>query len=175
MRLLYSLKFFFYHKGCTDTQSCDCGHIIEVSKHFVPILICPPYNNPRRDMLNEVQMHSQTRITPQLLLNCNHCLTERESMHIIRGRPWMSTFSWVYKPYTFGGGSGGVCENQHFFCTLLTFWPDFYYFHRDCWHSKSVDVYSFFEVGGGFRKRMDCTLMKMLTFMDGPLLLCVNS
>ncbi len=34
-------------------------------------------------MLNEVQMHSQARITPQLLLNGNHCLNEGESMHII--------------------------------------------------------------------------------------------
>ncbi len=33
-----------YHKGCTDTQSCDCRHIIEDSKHF--FLICPLYNNP---------------------------------------------------------------------------------------------------------------------------------
>ncbi len=36
-----------------------------------------------------------------------------------------------------------VCENQHFFHTLLTFWRDFYYFHGDFWHSKNVDVYSF--------------------------------
>ncbi len=34
-------------------------------------------------MLNEVQMHSQARITPQLLLNGNHCLNKGESMHII--------------------------------------------------------------------------------------------
>ncbi len=33
-------------------------------------------------MLNEVQMHSQARITPQLLLNGNRCLNEGESMHI---------------------------------------------------------------------------------------------
>ncbi len=34
-------------------------------------------------MLNEVQMHGQARITPQLLLNGN-CLNEGESyMHII--------------------------------------------------------------------------------------------
>ncbi len=32
-------------------------------------------------MLNEVQMHSQARMTPQL--NGNHCLNEGESMHII--------------------------------------------------------------------------------------------
>ncbi len=38
-------------------------------------------------------------------------------------------------------GRGGVCENQHFFHTLLSFWPDFYYFHGDFWHSKNVDVY----------------------------------
>ncbi len=62
-------------------QSCDCGHIIEDSKYF--FLICPINNNPRRDMLNEVQMHSQARITPQLLLNGNYCLNEGESMHII--------------------------------------------------------------------------------------------
>ncbi len=70
-----------YRKGCTDTQSCDCGHVIEDSKHFFQI--CPLYNNPIRDKLNEVQMHSQARITPQLLLNENHCLNEGESMHII--------------------------------------------------------------------------------------------
>ncbi len=29
-------------------------------------------------------------------------------------------------------------ENQHFFHTLLSFWPDFYYFHRDFWHSKML-------------------------------------
>ncbi len=51
----------------------------------------------------------------------------------------MSIFSQVYKPYTFGGG---VCENQHFFHTLLTFWHDFYDFHGDFWHFKSGDVYS---------------------------------
>ncbi len=33
-------------------------------------------------MLNEVVMHSQARIMPQLLLNGN-CLNEGESMHII--------------------------------------------------------------------------------------------
>ncbi len=53
----------------------------------------------------------------------------------------MSTFSWVYKSYTFGGK--GVCENKHFVHTLLTFWPDFYCFHVDFLHSKNVDVYSF--------------------------------
>ncbi len=62
----------------------------------------------------------------------------------------MSTFSRVSKPYTFG--RVGVCENQHFFHTLLTFWPDFYYFHGDCWHSKNVNVYSFFWRGGGGRR-----------------------
>ncbi len=43
---------------------------------------------------------------------------------------------------------GGVWENQHFFHTLTTFWPDFYYFHVDFWHSKNV-VYSFFCGGRG--------------------------
>ncbi len=55
-----------------------------------------------------------------------------------------------------------------FFHTLLTFWPDFYYAHGDTWHSKNVDVYSFLG-GGGLRKCMVCSLMKMLTFMDCPL------
>ncbi len=60
-------------------------------------------------------------------------------------------------------------ENQHFFCTLLTFWPDFYYFHGDFRHSKNVDVYSFFwGGGGGLKKCMVCTLLKMWIFMDGP-------
>ncbi len=66
-------------------------------------------------------------------------------------------------------GVGGICENQHFFHTLLTFWPDFYYFHADFWHSNFFNVYSFWGGGGGgLRKFMVCTLMKMLTFMDGP-------
>ncbi len=34
-------------------------------------------------MLNEVQLHSQARIMPQLLLNGSHCLNEGESKHII--------------------------------------------------------------------------------------------
>ncbi len=38
------------------------------------------------------------------------------------------------------------------FCTLLTFWPDFYYFHGDFWHSKNVDMYSFFWEGKGSQK-----------------------
>ncbi len=29
----------------------------------------------------------------------------------------------------FRGGRGEICENQNIFCTLLTFWSDFYYFH----------------------------------------------
>ncbi len=44
-----------------------------------------------------------------------------------------------------------VCENQHLFRTLLIFWPDFYYFHQDFWHSKNVDGY-YFRGGGGLRK-----------------------
>ncbi len=55
-----------------------------------------------------------------------------------------------------------------FFSTLLTFWPDFYYFHGDFLHSKMMCT--LFLWGEGLRKRMVCTLMKMLTFMDGPLL-----
>ncbi len=73
-----------YRKGCADTQSCDCGYIIEDSKHF--FLICPLYNNPNRYMLNEVQMHSKGRITPQLLLNGNHCLNEGESCTLLQMR-----------------------------------------------------------------------------------------
>ncbi len=45
--------------------------------------------------------------------------------------------------HTLSGETGGVCENQHFFYTLLTFRPDFHYFHGDIWDSKNVDVYSF--------------------------------
>ncbi len=33
------------------------------------------------------------------------------------------------------------------FSIHLTFWPDFYYFHGDFWHSKNVDVCSFFWGG----------------------------
>ncbi len=43
-----------------------------------------------------------------------------------------------------------MSENLLFFGTLLTFWPDYYYyFHGDFWHSINVDVYSFFLWGGG--------------------------
>ncbi len=65
-----------------------------------------------------------------------------------------------------GERGGGVCENQHFFHTLLTFWPDFFNFHGDFVLPKNVNVYSFRE--GGLRECMVCTLMKMLTFMDSP-------
>ncbi len=58
----------------------------------------------------------------------------------------MSTFSQVYKPYT---SRGERSDNQHFFHTLLTFSPD-YYFHGDFWHSKNVDVYSFLGGEEGF-------------------------
>ncbi len=37
-----------------------------------------------------------------------------------------------------------------FFHTLLTFSPDFYYFHGDFWHSKNVNMYSFW--GEGYQK-----------------------
>ncbi len=63
---------------------------------------------------------------------------------------------------------GGVFENQHLFCKLLTFWPDFYYFHGDLWHSKNVDVYSLLVGGGGLRKCMVCTLVKMLNLWMAP-------
>ncbi len=59
----------------------------------------------------------------------------------------MSIFSRVYIPYIFGG-RGGDCENQKYFCTLLTFWPDFYDFHEDfsecvwfVYTHKNVDIY----------------------------------
>ncbi len=65
----------------------------------------------------------------------------------------------------------GVCENQHFFSVLLTFLSYFYYFHGDFGHSQNVDVSSFFWGVGGLRKCMVCTLMKMLTFTDGHLLI----
>ncbi len=76
-----NLNYDLYRKGCTDTESCDCDHIIKVSKHFY--LICLLSINPRRDMLNKVMRQSQARITPQLLLNGNHCLNDGESMYII--------------------------------------------------------------------------------------------
>ncbi len=47
------------------------------------------------------------------------------------------------------------------------FWPDLYYFHGDFWQSKNIDVYSFFWGGGVSEGVWFCTLMKMLTFMDG--------
>ncbi len=43
---------------------------------------------------------------------------------------------------TFLGGRG-VCENQHYFHTLLPFWPDFYYIHGNFWNSKDVDALFF--------------------------------
>ncbi len=82
----------------------------------------------------------------------------------------MSTFSRVYKPYTLGGkvGGVGVCENQHFFCTLLTFWPD-YLFSWGFLALKKCWCVLFFLGGEGVSESMVCTLMKMLTFMDGSL------
>ncbi len=75
----------------------------------------------------------------------------------------MSTFSRLYKPYNFVG----LCENQHFFQNILTFWPDFYYFMGIFGTQKMMCT--LFLGGGGLRKCVICTLMKMLTFMDGPL------
>ncbi len=60
----------------------------------------------------------------------------------------MSTFSSVYKPYTFAGEGVGVCENQHCFRTLLTFWLDFYYFHGNFGTQKMVMCTLF--LGGGW-------------------------
>ncbi len=62
----------------------------------------------------------------------------------------------------------GVCENEHFFDTHLTFCPDFYYFHGDFWHSNNVDVYSFFVEG--VSESVWFVHMKMFTFMDGHLM-----
>ncbi len=66
-------------------------------------------------------------------------------------------------------GVGDVCENHTFFCTLLTFWPDCYYFHGEFWHSKVFMCTRLFVLGGvGLRECIVCTLMKMLTFLDDP-------
>ncbi len=64
----------------------------------------------------------------------------------LRGCPKISIISWVYKPYTFRGRGGGLWK-WTFFCTLLPFWPDFYYFPGNFGHSKNVDVYSFLREG----------------------------
>ncbi len=76
----------------------------------------------------------------------------------------MSTFSWVYKPYTFEGGEGS--ENQIFFCTLY-FLAWFLFFSSGFLtqtnvdvYLKNVDVYSFWG-GGGVSESMVCTLMKL--------------
>ncbi len=66
--------------------------------------------------------------------------------------------------------SGGGAVKINIFSVHLTFWPDFYYFQQDFWHSSFV-LYSFLGEGGGLRKCMVCTLLKMLTFMNSPLLL----
>ncbi len=59
----------------------------------------------------------------------------------------------------------GVCENQIFFCTLLTFWADF----QGIFGTQKMLMCTLFLRGeGGLRKCMVCSLMKMLTFMDGP-------
>ncbi len=85
----------------------------------------------------------------------------------------MSTISQVYNHTLLEGGGWGwvFCENQHFCHTILTFWPDFYYFHGEFWHSKMLRCTLFWGVGGGgggLRKCIVCTLVKMLTFIDGP-------
>ncbi len=54
--------------------------------------------------------------------------------------------------------------------------PDFYYFHGDFGTQKMLMCFLFFErEGGGLRKSMVCTLMKMLTFVDGPLVLLTHT
>ncbi len=53
-------------------------------------------------------------------------------------------------------GAGSVKIN--IFCVHLTFWPDFYYFNGDFWHSKNVDVCSLFLEGGeGVSESMVCS------------------
>ncbi len=51
-------------------------------------------------------------------------------------------------------GVGDVCENHTFFCTLLTFWPDCYYFHGEFWHSKVFMCTRLFVLGGGGSQRV---------------------
>ncbi len=47
-----------------------------------------------------------------------------------------------------GGRGWGLCENQKYFRTLLTFWPDFLnYYHGDFWYSKML-MCTFFGGGG---------------------------
>ncbi len=62
---------------------------------------------------------------------------------------------------------GVVCENQNCLCTLLTFWPDFYYIFMGIFGTQKVFMCTLSFGGGGLRKCMVCT-HKMLTFMNGP-------
>ncbi len=55
----------------------------------------------------------------------------------------MSTFSQAYKTIHVRGEVGRFVK-INIFSKHLTFWPDFYYFHGDFWHSKNVVVYCFF-------------------------------
>ncbi len=45
-----------------------------------------------------------------------------------------------------------VCESQHFFSRLLTFWPNFLLFSWGFLALKNVDVYSIFGRGEGSQK-----------------------
>ncbi len=56
----------------------------------------------------------------------------------------------IHKCRYFRGERGGVCENQKKIHTLLTFWPDFYYFHGDFWHFCWCVL--FWSGGRGYQK-----------------------
>ncbi len=77
----------------------------------------------------------------------------------------MSTFSWVYKPYTFGEG-GGVWKSKEI---LLKRFGLIFIIFMWIFGSQKMLMCILFFWGEGVSERMDCTLMKMLTFMDGPL------
>ncbi len=76
----------------------------------------------------------------------------------------MSTFSWVYKSYS--RGEGGLWKSTFFPYTFNFFGLIFIIFMRIFGTQKMLMCTLFW--GRGLRKCMVCTLMKMLTFMDGP-------
>ncbi len=97
---------------------------------------------------------------------CISTNTKRDSP--IRGHPKISTFSQVFKTYTFGG-RGWEVKDYIFVRTLLTFGLIFIIFMGIFVTQKMLMCTLLVGGGGGvLRKCMVSTFVKMLTFMDSP-------
>ncbi len=105
--------------------------------------------------------NSQPRLDTQLILSsksvCYRCF---------RGRLSMSTFSWVYKSYTFWDPPPPPKYTSTFFECQKSRWNNKNQAKTLKVYWKNVDFHS----PPPPKKCMVCTLVKMLTFMDGPLM-----